>query len=290
MARDPHTTVKVWSGEHGYPGDENYLEFHKQLYPGRLRYWRISQEKHELGKKEPYDPWSAFERLGHHADDFVRTLKETLAQYRGESEKLGTVVSMYDTELFGHWWWEGPEFLYEASRRLHNDPDIECVSGSDLVEKNPPKYTITLPEGSWGEGGYHYIWLNDENIWTWERLYPAQRRMRQMAREYAQGPARAIVEQAARELLLAEASDWQFLISTLSAQDYAEIRFKDHIERFERLSKMAAFVHGGGTLDEADSVFFEECLEKDAAFPVLDLAYWAKLDHPVEIKSLRTAN
>ena len=281
MARDPETTVKVWSGVHGYPGDENYLEFHKQLYPGRLRYWRISEDKQDLGKKGPYDPWRAFENLSHHADDFLRTLKGTLALFRGESDKTGTVVAMYDTELFGHWWWEGPEFLYEAAKRIHNDSDIECVSGSDLIDSDPPKYAISLPEGSWGEGGYHYIWLNDENVWTWERLYPAQRRLRQMAREYADGPAKEIVEQAARELLLAEASDWQFLISTFSAKDYAEIRFKDHLERFEKLSKIAELVHGGGTATEEDSVFIQECREKDAPFPELDLRYWAALEHPV---------
>ena len=78
-------------------------------------------------QKGPYDPWRAFENLSHHADDFLRTLKGTLARFRGESDKTGIVVAMYDTELFGHWWWEGPEFLYEAAKRIHNDPDIECV-------------------------------------------------------------------------------------------------------------------------------------------------------------------
>lgn len=281
MARDPETTVKVWSGEHGYPGDPNYLEFHKQLYPGRHRYWRISEEKRDLGKKGPYDPWKAYENIGNHAEDFVRTLKGTLAHYRGVADREGTVVAMYDTELFGHWWWEGPEFLYESARRLHYDPDVECVSGSDLIDREPPRHTITLPEGSWGEGGYHFIWLNDGNFWTWEKLYPIERKMRQMAREYAGGPAHEIVVQAARELLLAEASDWQFLISTFAARDYAEIRFADHVERFERLSSMADRVHAGGTLEESETVFFEDCLIKDAPFPELDLNLWARLDHPL---------
>lgn len=281
MARDPETTVKVWSGEHGYPGDPFYLEFHKQLYPGRHRYWRISENKRDLGAKQPYDPWRAYENVANHAEDMVRTLKSTLARYKGQADREGTVIAMYDTELFGHWWWEGPEFLYELARRLHAESDIECVSGGDLIDREPARHTITLPEGSWGEGGYHYVWLNEDNVWTWEKLYPAQRKMRQMAREMAGGPAEEIAIQAARELLLAEASDWQFLISTFSARDYSEIRFVDHIDRFNRLAELADLVHAGHTLSDFEREFVEECQIKDAPFPELNLSYWAKLDHPL---------
>ncbi len=282
FARDPETTLKVWSGEHGYPGDPQYLEFHKQLYPGRHRYWRISEDKRDLGAKQPYDPWKAFENIGNHADDMVRTLKATLAKFRGQSGFEGTVVAMYDTELFGHWWWEGPEFLYETAVRIHNDPDIEMVSGGDMIDHHPAQHTITLPEGSWGEGGYHYVWLNDENFWTWEKLYPCERKLRQMCREYADGPAKAIVQQAARELLLAEASDWQFLISTIAAKDYSEIRFTDHVERFERLAVIADRVHAGGSMNEEEEVFLADCQAKDAPFSEIDLSYWARLEKPLD--------
>jgi len=281
MARDPATTVKVWSGEHGYPGDAYYLEFHKQLYPGRLRYWRISEDKRDLGKKMPYDPWQAFERLAWHAEDLAQTLKGVLAQYRGQSDRNGTLVAMYDTELFGHWWWEGPEFLYELGLRLANEPEIECVSGGDLLDAEAPRGVIALPEGSWGEGGYHYVWLNDGNYWTWEKLYPAERKMRAMARNCANGPAREIVDQCARELLLAEASDWQFLISTYAARDYAEARFQDHIDRFSRLAAFAERVHTGGVLTEEETAFFNDCKLKDAAFQEINLSYWERLDRPL---------
>lgn len=281
MARDPQTTVKVWSGEHGYPGDPHYLEFHKQLYPGRHRYWRISEDKRDLGAKQPYDPWKAFENIGNHADDMVRTIKSTLASYRGHFERNGTIVAMYDTELFGHWWYEGPEFLYELAKRLHADPDVESVSGGDLIDREPARSIITMPEGSWGEGGYHYVWLNEDNVWTWSKLYPCQRRMRRLAREAVAEPAKSIAEQAARELLLAEASDWQFLISTMSAKDYAEVRFNDHVDRFGRLADLAESVLTGATLSATDEAFLQECQEKDAPFESLDLGMWARLDHPL---------
>ncbi len=281
MARDPETTVKVWSGEVGYPGDPQYLEFHKQLYPGRLRYWRISEDKADLGAKGPYSPWDAYENIPGHAKDFVNTLKATLADYKGKADRTGTIVAMYDTELFGHWWFEGPEFLYEVALAMHHEPDLQPVSGGDLLEIDPPRHTIHLPEGSWGEGGYHYIWLNADNAWTWVKLHGAQKKMVGMAREYAGGPANRVVVQAARELLLAEASDWQFLISTWSARDYAEIRFDDHLDRFFKLAEIADRAHLGVVPSSTDIEFLEDCERKDACFPEIDLSYWAKLDKPI---------
>ena len=282
FARDPESTVKVWSGDVGYPGNPQYLEFHKQLYPGRLRYWRISENKADLGSKQPYDPWAAHELIANHALDFTHLVKNTLARYKGQADREGTVVAMYDTELFGHWWWEGPEFLYETAVKMHEDPDLRMTSAGDVVDEEPARHSIHLPEGSWGEGGYHSVWLNEDNHWTWEQLYPAQSTFRRMCQTMADGPAKEIVQQAGRELLLAEASDWQFLISTWAARDYAEARFGDHIERFNKLAEMAESVHHGGELSEEDAAFLKECQEKDAPFPDLDLKMWAQLDYPLK--------
>lgn len=286
FARDPNTTAKVWSGDVGYPGDPAYLEFHKQFYPGRLRYWRISENKADLGAKQPYDPWNAFEKIQGHAEDFVQMVKGVMAEYKDKSGRAGTLVAMYDTELFGHWWWEGPEFLYEMARAMHSEEALASVSPADVIDEEPARHRIHLPEGSWGEGGYHYIWINNDNLWTWEQLYPCQKKMRQMAGEYDGGPAHDIVVQAARELLLSEASDWQFLISTWAARDYAEIRFADHIERFNRLAEIADRVHLGETMTSAELSFYEDCRQKDAPFSEIDLKFWAKLDYPLPDISL----
>jgi 1,4-alpha-glucan branching enzyme len=119
--------------------------------------------------------------------------------------------------------------------------------------------------------------MNDGNLWTWEKLYPVERKLRQMARDYADGPADEIVKQAAREMLLAEASDWQFLISTFAARDYSEIRFQDHIDRFNRLAAIADRVHTGGAMTPEEQAFLLDCQEKDAPFQELDLSLWAPL-------------
>lgn len=281
FARDPETTVKVWSGDVGYPGDEWYLEFHKQLYPGRHRYWRISPNKADLGSKQPYDPWVAYDNIHAHSRDLVQLVKATLSSYRGASGRNGTVVAMYDTELFGHWWWEGPEFLFEFALALHKDGEVQSCSGGDVVDAEPATHVIDLPEGSWGEGGYHSVWLNDDNFWTWQKLYPAERRLKHLIATINRPSTRAILEQAAREILLAEASDWQFLISTWSARDYAEARFQDHIDRFEKLGDMAERVASGQELTLADKEFLAECQEKDAPFPNLNLDLWKPVAQPI---------
>jgi len=160
------------------------------------------------------------------------------------------------------------------TRALHRDGSIDMVSGSDVLAIDPAQHLITLPEGSWGEGGYHYIWINDDNHWTWKKLYAVERKLRQMAAEYAGGPAQEVVLQAAREMLLAESSDWQFLISTFSARDYAEVRFKDHIERFDRLAEIADRLHTGSAMTVDEKAFLKECQLKDAPFQDLDLSLW----------------
>ncbi|MBN8690134.1 MAG: DUF1957 domain-containing protein [Armatimonadetes bacterium] len=283
FARDPHTTVKVWSGEVGYPGNEWYLEFHKQFYPGRLRYWRISPNKADLGQKQQYNPWNAYENIQSHAEDFVQLVKSTMQNYKDVAGRTGTLVAMYDTELFGHWWWEGPEFLYEMGRAMAAEPELESVSGGDVIDEEPARHMIHLPEGSWGEGGYHFIWLNNDNLWTWQRLYPAQRKMIELANSCQEGLCKEIAEQAARELLLAEASDWQFLISTWAARDYAEIRIADHMDRFFKLAEMAESALAKGTITAEERSYLEDCKQKDAPFSkTIDLSDWAKLEYPLQ--------
>jgi 1,4-alpha-glucan branching enzyme len=275
FARDPATTLQVWSGEHGYPGDARYLEFHKMHYPSRLRYWRVSENKADLGAKQPYAPYDAFEAVQAHAEHFVSLLKQTLwAHYQAHGE-AGVMVSMYDTELFGHWWREGPEWLYAVIRRLAADPDIEMLTASEYLERCPPEEAIFLPEGSWGEGGSHYIWLNEQTVWAWEVTYRAETEFLQLlacARDRAD--LTPYLQQAARELLLLEASDWTFLITTGAARDYAEVRLRDHARRFENITRLVRQLLDGEPPDPALLQVYEESRARDQAFDGVELSAW----------------
>ncbi|MCS7190378.1 MAG: DUF1957 domain-containing protein, partial [Fimbriimonadales bacterium] len=239
FARDPASTVQVWSGELGYPGDARYLEFHKMHYPGRLRYWRVSEHKADLGAKQLYAPYDAFEAVQAHADHFVSLIKQTLGAHLQTTGTPGVMVSMYDTELFGHWWHEGPAWLYAVIRRLVADPDIEMITSSEYLERFPPEEVVFLPEGSWGEGGSHFIWLNEYTLWAWDAIYRAETRFLALLRRYRECDAlQPYLQQLARELLLLESSDWTFLITTGSARDYAEVRLRDHLRRFEEIAAL----------------------------------------------------
>ncbi len=275
FARDPATTLQVWSGEHGYPGDARYLEFHKMHYPSRLRYWRVSENKADLGAKSPYAPYEAFEAVQAHADHFVSLLKQTLWAHYQAHGRPGVMVSMYDTELFGHWWREGPEWLYAVIHRLAADPDVEMLTASEYLERFPPEEAVFLPEGSWGEGGSHYIWLNEQTAWAWEVIYRAEMefvRLLSCVRDRAE--LTPYVQQAARELLLLESSDWTFLITTGSARDYAEVRLRDHARRFESIARLIGQLADGASPDPALLQVYEESCVRNQAFAAVDVSLW----------------
>ncbi|HSB62422.1 MAG TPA: 1,4-alpha-glucan branching protein domain-containing protein, partial [Vicinamibacteria bacterium] len=269
--RDPRTTLQVWSREHGYPGDFAYLEFHKKHFPGGLRFWRITDARNDLGTKEVYDPAAAAERTRGHARHFVELVAETLESSSGGRPAL--VCAPYDAELFGHWWFEGPLWLEQVARELARN-GVRCATLGEALELVPPRETLSLPEGSWGAGGDHRVWLNPETEWTWERIYSAEAEWVEHLRAAPSGSDhRRVLAQATRELLLLQASDWQFLITTAAARDYAERRVAEHYAEFKRLSSLAHAVAGGRPLEAEDTGTVERLEREDFCFADLDPAW-----------------
>jgi 1,4-alpha-glucan branching enzyme len=283
FTRDPKTGLQVWSGEWGYPGDGNYLDFHKKRFPGGLRYWKVTSAKADLADKEPYYPQWVAGRLHEQADHFVSLVTGLLTEFRQQHGRPGMVVAPYDTELIGHWWFEGPEWIYQVLSRFHQHTQVSLSSGAEILAAAAPRAVISLPEGSWGEGGYHWIWLNEMNDWTWRHIYPAEQEMEELARLWAGDPdprLQDLLKQCGRSLLLLEASDWQFLISTFSARDYAELRLVVHQEDFKRLAQMTRRYAAARELPPEDWNFLQFCRERDDIFPDLDPKWWASLEYP----------
>ena len=285
FGRDSATGEQVWSGERGYPGDEWYLEFHKKFVLEKekslgLRFWRISQDKADIGSKSPYEPHQAEERAKVHAAHFVPLIKEVL---KAQNDPTAIVTAVYDTELFGHWWFEGPQFLYHALRELALDPEVTLQTVGEYLEKNPATLPVTLPEGSWGEGGFHYIWLNEETAWSWKLVYEVESEMSQLAKDYSDNPAcRTILNQAAREALLLMASDWQFCISTGGAKDYSEVRLRNHFDNFQALAGLVRRAGAGEKLSVGDWKNIAECEARDCVFPDIEPRWFAEVEHPAE--------
>ena len=263
--RDPRASMQVWSRFEGYPGDAAYLEFHKMRWPGGLKLWRVTGPGVDLGHKQPYNPEEAASRARGHAEHFAHLLAG-IADGQSQNRE-GVVVAPFDTELFGHWWFEGPLFLGQVYRSLSaHQKAITPASGSRHLQEHPPRAAIRLPWGSWGANGDSSMWLSEQTAWTWERLWPLEQSFWDVAPgALASDAARPVLAQAARELLLAQSSDWQFIISTGAAGDYAEKRFRQHCEDAHRL--IEALAPGReAELDEARRVA-EELYSRDHLFP-----------------------
>jgi 1,4-alpha-glucan branching enzyme len=267
IGRNVATGRQVWSAEHGYPGDFAYREFHKKDGESGLRYWRVTGAGVGLHEKAPYDPQAAFARAHEHARHFAALVEEQIRGYHAVSGRHGIVSAAYDTELFGHWWFEGVTWLQEVLRTLARSDTVELTGAAQFVREHPPEEAVALPEGSWGQQGTDFAWNNADTAWMWPIINASARRMEEVAARYggADGPLGAAVDQMARELLLLESSDWPFLITTGQARAYAELRFAEHAERFDRL---AAQVEAG----EVDAAYLADVIERDKLFADIDPA------------------
>jgi 1,4-alpha-glucan branching enzyme len=232
LLRDPVSSRQVWSRYEGYPGDAHYLEFHKIRWPEGLRLWRVSAPASDLGDKLPYRPESARARAKHHARHFVSLLQDTArADPTG-----GAIVAPFDTELFGHWWFEGPEFLGSVFEVLARTRNVRPTTASASLGHSPATENILLEAGSWGARGDLSMWRNAETEWVWTRLGALEENFWRVVRPaLADERLHFVLAQAARELLLAQSSDWPFIITTGAARDYAEHRFRKHCEAAEGL-------------------------------------------------------
>ncbi|MCU1254561.1 MAG: glycoside hydrolase family 57 [Candidatus Angelobacter sp.] len=281
FTRDPRTSVQVWSGDQGYPGDANYLEFHKKRWPGGNRYWRITGNKIDLGLKQPYDPAIALERTREHAKHFVRITTETLERYGNNGAGAPILTAPFDAELFGHWWFEGPEWLKSVALEFAKpESRVKLISCTDYLDQYPPAGYVALPEGSWGAESNNSVWLNEDNAWTWKHIYPAELAVQQIANSdlwRGNETATRLVKQICRELLLLESSDWQFLITTKAARDYAEKRFTTHLEQFRVLLDTWRRFEASRQISAEKLQELEAIELRDSVFPDIDPERWATI-------------
>lgn len=276
LVRDPVTTAQIWNRHGGYPGDGRYLEFHK-LRQGGLRFWSVTDPKADLGDKLPYDPEAAQRAIREH----VRHFTGTLSQFSSAAEAADRVITApFDTELFGHWWFEGIDFLEATFRSLAATPLVTPSEAGPLVHHSPSGGRLTLQEGSWGANGDFSMWLNSETEWTWQRIWALEDRFWDVV-PHAMRSAEAlpVLAQAGRELLLMQSSDWQFIISTGLAGDYATQRFLEHAQALEEL--LLALEPGGNPADARTRTAMLERI--DGPFPDIIGAIGAAADVAPEL-------
>ncbi|HWV23232.1 MAG TPA: 1,4-alpha-glucan branching protein domain-containing protein, partial [Thermomicrobiales bacterium] len=228
----------------------------------------------DLGQKPVYNPETAQERVADHARHFVGLVEQLLTNYRESTGEYGVISSNYDTELFGHWWFEGVDWLKLVLKGLANSDVVDLTTASTFIEEHDPERVINLPESSWGSGGNHFTWMNVDTQWMWPIIHAAEDRMEALVARFpeAEGDLLAVLNQAARELLLLESSDWPFLVTTGQAKEYATQRFTEHADRFEKLASIA---ERGGDLTAEDRELLATVAEKDNPFADIDYRVFA---------------
>ncbi|MGB3329979.1 MAG: 1,4-alpha-glucan branching protein domain-containing protein [Thermomicrobiales bacterium] len=275
LGRNNRTGQQVWSGDFGYPGDAAYREFHRKDSESGMQYWRIGGPGVDLGQKPTYDPGSAAERVAEHARHYVGLVEESLREYHAESGEYGIIASNYDTELFGHWWFEGVDWLKQVLRGLAASDVVDLTTASAFVDEHASGVVMNLPESSWGSGGNHFTWMNRDTEWMWPIIHECEITMETIVATYpdAQGDRREALNHAARELLLLESSDWPFLVTTGQAKEYAIERFRQHVERFQEAVSMAE--RDGDTLDADSRARLNALVQKDNPFAGIDYTVFA---------------
>ncbi len=287
FARDRDSSRQVWSQEEGYPGDPAYRDFYRDIgydlpldylrpFLGKdgqrkftgLKYHRITGRTSE---KELYHrPW-AEGAADAHAADFLSNRIRQFEPLCAEMPADLLILSPYDAELFGHWWFEGPEFLDKFLRKAAYDQQVfELTTPTQYLAENEILQVVQPCASSWGNKGYWEVWLEQSNAWIYPHLHEAARRMIETARALAKTRTawrEETVQQMGRELLLAQSSDWAFLMRTGTAKDYAARRTKDHLLRFNRLYE--TLVRG-----RPDKDFLVACRERDNIFPDLEWRYY----------------
>jgi 1,4-alpha-glucan branching enzyme len=287
FGRDFDSAKQVWSREEGYPGDPRYRDFYRDIAfdldldylapylpaaPNRsftgIKYYKITGPE---GEKELYNPAEALQAAAGHAQHF---LDARIAQIKAAAQIMDRppmIVAPYDAELFGHWWYEGPEFLdFFFRKAIYDQTTLQLTTPGDYLKDNSTHQIARPSSSSWGEGGYWKVWLNETNAWIYPHLEIAQERMTALARKHpvASGSTERALKQAARELLLAQASDWPFILKTGTSPEYAERRVKDHLLRFIAL-------HEQLTSTSVDEAWLSEIEQRDNIFPDVNYHYWA---------------
>ncbi len=288
FARDTESSKQVWSAESGYPGDYRYREFYRDLgfdmpydyikdyiHPDKIRintgikYFRVS-DKGDLSNRQIYNRDEALEIAAQHAANFMFNRERQVEWLADQQGRPPIILAPYDAELFGHWWFEGPEWINFLVRKIAFDQNLfELTTPRHYLEMYPDQQIAQPASSSWGDKGYYEVWLNGSNDWIYPHLHKMAERMHALTHRgdlHEQLVLRA-VKQAARELLLAQSSDWAFIMTTATSVDYANQRTVTHIQRFNELYEQIKD-------RRINEQFLADLESKDNIFPELDIEAW----------------
>lgn len=284
FARDPESSQQVWSAQEGYPGDVNYREYYSDIgfeldletiapyiLDGKTRintgikYHRVTGDDR---KKEIYDPEKAKHKADNDAKDFIAKRQRQIETLVSQMDRMPIIVSPYDAELFGHWWAEGPHWL-ECVLRLASESKstIKLINCREYLTQQEEHQVSTPSASTWGEQGHSSYWINEKNDWVYPFLHKMAEEMEKLAIDFADLSVKPLqkraLNQAYRTVLLAQASDWPFILKTGTTTDYASKKLKDYLARFN-------YLHGCIRSNKIDEHYLLALETMDNVFPDLD--------------------
>jgi 1,4-alpha-glucan branching enzyme len=259
FARDPESSQQIWSADVGYPGDSRYREFYRDIGFDReedyikpyidgsgercntgIKYHKITSKENDLNSKDLYDIDEAHEAVKEHARDFINKKRDQVTKLLKEFDGVSPVITApFDAELFGHWWYEGPLFIEQMFREMNEAEELNPYTPREVIDTIDSVQIVTPATSTWGANGYNEVWLNGSNEWIYRHLDNAAENMINLASKHyqAKGLQERVLNQMARELLLAQSSDWAFIMTTGTTVEYAVNKTKTHLNRFRELKK-----------------------------------------------------
>ena len=292
FGRDIESSKSVWSAEEGYPGDFNYREFYRDLgfdaeydyikpyiHPMGFRtstgikYHRVTSKGIALDEKQPYYPEAAARKAEEHAGNFLFNREKQVEYLHEKIKRPPIILSPYDAELYGHWWYEGPDFLHAFLRKAADSSVLKLTTPAEYLEMFPEHQAVEPTFSSWGDAGYAGVWLDGCNDWIYRHLHECADRMVELAtaNPHAGGDLRRALNQAARELLLAQSSDWAFIMKTGTMVEYAVRRTRDHVTRFLKIDEDIS-------RGEIDNEWLSVVESRDNIFPEIDYKVYTRID------------
>jgi 1,4-alpha-glucan branching enzyme len=288
FGRDGESSRSVWSADEGYPGHPDYREFYRDIGfdldidylrpyidPAGIRvqtgikYYKVTDRKG--ADKKPYRRLDALRIADGHAEDFLHKRLSEIRRCAPLMDRPPLITAPYDAELFGHWWFEGPEWLNFLIRKIAFDQNaLALITPSDYLALHPRSERCEPSFSSWGEGGYSAMWLNESNDWVYRHLSRMEERMAECAGRFpdAQGLLRRALNQMARELMLAESSDWAFIMKSGTVVNYAVRRTREHIAAFLQL-------YDGAVRNAVDEKLLASLESRNNIFPDIDYRVYA---------------
>jgi 1,4-alpha-glucan branching enzyme len=291
FGRDPMSSKQVWSATEGYPGDFDYREFYRDIgydldmdyiapfihrdgirIDTGFKYYRVTGKHNH---KAIYDPYQAREKARIHANHFINSRVKQIEFLKSVMDRSPIIVAPYDAELFGHWWFEGPMWLNFLIRKISKENKaLQLITLGEYLDIYKDHQATAPCISSWGYKGYHGTWLNERNDWIYQDLHHGAMLMEEIARDYplADGIRLRALRQSARELLLAQGSDWAFMMKSGGSIEYAASRVKTHTHRLKKLNREIR----QGTIDKG---WLSEIENRDNIFQEIDYRVFKRLDN-----------